>query len=58
MKFSLFISVALVAVAVGDDPLIGKWTEDSSRRENLKEFLKARGKSIANLSAKWQQFDT
>ena len=49
MKFSLFISVALVAVAVGDDPLslIGKWTEDSSRRENLKEFLKARGKSIA-----------
>ena len=48
MKFSLLISVALVAVAVGDDPLIGKWTEDSSRRENLKEFLKARGKSIAN----------
>jgi len=43
MKLCLAFILILGVVIGSEDQLVGKWKEDSTKRENLDEFLKARG---------------
>ena len=40
----LFIFLIACGAALGADLLLGKWKEDENKRQNLSNFLKARGK--------------
>ena len=43
MKIGYILFLSIASAAFANDLLVGKWKEDDSKRQNMDEFLKARG---------------
>ena len=43
MKIGCILFLSIAGAAFANDLLVGKWKEDDTKRQNMDEFLKARG---------------